>query len=73
MPPSDQGAGWGPHRDRVQPTLDEDNSPHSLTVWLPFTDATPLNGCMYVLPAHHDGRFRARAWDGPDNNRIFDP
>lgn len=73
VPTSDQGAGWGPHRDRVQPSLDADNSPHSLTVWLPFSDATPLNGCMYVLPAHHDERFRTRAWDGPDNTRVVDP
>lgn len=69
----DQGAGWGPHRDRVQPTLDDDNSPHALTVWLPLSDATPLNGCMYVLPAHLDERFRSRVFDGPDNNRVADP
>lgn len=73
VPPTDQGAGWGPHRDRVQPTLDDDNSPHSLTVWLPFSDATPLNGCMYVLPAHHDDRFRARIWNGAGNNHVSDP
>lgn len=73
VPPTDHGAGWGPHRDRVQPTLDDDNSPHSLTVWLPFSDANPLNGCMYVLPAHHDDRFRARIWDGPGNNHVQDP
>lgn len=73
VPANDQGAGWGPHRDRVQPTLDPDNSPHSLTVWLPFTDAVPLNGCMYVLPAHLDERFRARVWGGEDNTRVPDP
>ncbi len=73
VPTTDQGAGWGPHRDRVQPTLADDNSPHSLTVWLPFTNATPLNGCMYVLPAHRDERFLARAWDGPGNNQVADP
>lgn len=73
VPPNDQGAGWGPHRDRVQPSLEADNSPHSLTVWLPFTDAIPLNGCMYVLPAHLDERFRARVWDGEGNNRVQDP
>ena len=73
VPASDQGAGWGPHRDRVQPTLDDDNSPHSLTVWLPFSDATPLNGCMYVLPAHLDDRFANRVFDGPDNIRVYDP
>ena len=73
VPASDQGAGWGPHRDRVQPTLEPDNSPHSLTVWLPLTDAVPLNGCMHVLPAHLDERFRTREWGGEDNNRVSDP
>lgn len=71
--PSEQAAGWGPHRDRVQPTLDFDNSPRTLTVWLPFTDATPLNGCMYFLPAHLDDRFQQRRWDGPDNNVVYNP
>lgn len=70
--PSEKAAGWGPHRDRVQPTLEPDNSPHSLTVWLPFTDATPLNGCMYVLPAHLDERFRLRRWDGEGNIVVKD-
>lgn len=73
VPATDQGAGWGPHRDKPLPTLDADNSPHSLTVWLPFSDATPLNGCMHVLPAHRDERFQRREWGGPDNNRVFDP
>ncbi|OAN34623.1 phytanoyl-CoA dioxygenase family protein [Mycolicibacterium iranicum] len=71
--PNENAAGWGPHRDRVQPTLDPDNSPHTLTVWLPFTDATPLNGCMYVLPAHHDPRFVERRWDGEGNNVVYNP
>lgn len=65
---SEESAGLGPHRDRVGPTIASDASPHSLTVWLPFSDATPLNGCIYVLPAQHDDRCRQRAWDGPGNN-----
>lgn len=71
--PRDDACGWGPHRDRVQPTLDFDNRPHTLTVWLPFTDATPLNGCMYMLPAHLDDRFRQRRWDGADNTVVRNP
>jgi hypothetical protein len=71
--PAEDAAGWSPHRDRLQPTLDADNSPHSLTVWVPFTDATPLNGCIYVLPAHLDDRFRRREWDGEDNNKVQAP
>ncbi|MET0593184.1 MAG: phytanoyl-CoA dioxygenase family protein, partial [Polyangiaceae bacterium] len=65
--------GWGPHRDRVQPTLDRNNMPHSLTVWVPFTDATPLNGCIYMLPAHLDDRFKQRVWDGDGNNHVLQP
>ena len=70
---SEKATGWGPHRDRVQPTLDADNSPHSLTVWLAFSDATPLNGCIYVLPAHLDERFERRVWEGADNIVVKKP
>jgi len=71
--PSESAHGWTPHRDRVQPTLDRNNSPHSLTVWVPFTDATPLNGCIYMLPAHLDDRFKQRNWDGEGNNHVQAP
>ena len=71
--PSENAMGWGPHRDRVQPTLDRNNAPHSLTVWIPFTDATPLNGCIYMVPAHLDERFRRRVWDGEGNNNVTFP
>lgn len=71
--PDEKATGWGPHRDRVIPTLDGDNSPHTLTVWLPFSDATPLNGCMYFLPAHLDDRFRQRRWDGSENIVVHNP
>jgi hypothetical protein len=70
---SEAAHGWSPHRDRVQPTLDRNNSPHSLTVWVPFTDATPLNGCIYMLPAHLDDRFKQRVWDGEGNNHVLAP
>jgi hypothetical protein len=71
--PSEGAAGWGPHRDKVAPTLDRDNSPHTLTVWLPFSDATPLNGCIYMLPAHLDERFKRRNWSGEGNNVVSAP
>ncbi|HMI85374.1 MAG TPA: phytanoyl-CoA dioxygenase family protein [Polyangiaceae bacterium] len=71
--PAESATGWTPHRDRVQPTLDRNNAPHSLTVWVPFTDATPLNGCIYMLPAHLDDRFRQRVWDGEGNNHVLAP
>lgn len=50
-------AGWRPHRDHQFPrrvTVRQDRSPLLLTVWIPFTDATPLNGCIYLLPVSRD-------------------
>lgn len=49
--------GWKPHRDRQSGTLNEDGLPNAISLWLPLTDATPQNGCMYVLPATHDKRY----------------
>ena len=56
--PDEQQAGWRPHRDRVQcnPLL-EDGMPKSLTVWSALTNATPLNGCIYLLPANLDADY----------------
>ena len=68
--PSPNAAGWAPHRDRTEATLDRNNMPQSMTVWLPFTDATPLNGYIYVLPAHLDDCFKNRAWGGEHNAEV---
>jgi Phytanoyl-CoA dioxygenase (PhyH) len=73
LPPSEDAAGWSPHRDRLQPALDDDNSPHVLTTWLALSDATPINGCIYLLPAHLDDRFQTRVWDGDDNAVVNQP
>jgi len=62
-------AGWTPHRDdqfQHRPTLRDDRRPTLLTVWIPITDATPLNGCMYVLPLSRDPNF-------PNRPMAFDP
>lgn len=47
-------AGWPPHRDKGGQSLRQDGMPLSLTVWIPLSEATPLNGCMYMLPACRD-------------------
>jgi hypothetical protein len=47
-------SGWSPHRDKNYKALFEDGSPKSITIWLPLTDATTLNGCMYLVPADRD-------------------
>ncbi|HLH95162.1 MAG TPA: phytanoyl-CoA dioxygenase family protein [Xanthobacteraceae bacterium] len=51
------GAGWRPHRDRGRHTLFEDGAPKSLTTWISLTPATPLDGCIYVVPAQHDPTY----------------
>jgi Phytanoyl-CoA dioxygenase (PhyH) len=55
--PANDDSGWAPHRDKGRRALFEDGSPKSLTVWLPLTDATPLNGCMYLVPADRDPTY----------------
>ncbi|MEY2879758.1 MAG: hypothetical protein RLZZ15_2138 [Verrucomicrobiota bacterium] len=57
--PSNDAAGWVPHRDRSAQTFDDDGSARALTVWLPLTDTTPLNGCIYILPPHVDPGLHA--------------
>lgn len=50
--------GWGLHRDRPSAnTILPDGSSNTLTVWIPLTDATVLNGCIYLLPAHLDPNY----------------
>ena len=41
--PGTRSSGWGPH-------VDSRNDEERLTVWIPLTDATVANGCIYVIP-----------------------
>lgn len=50
-------AGWTPHRDKGHTTLRPDGLPQSLTVWVPLSAATPLNSCMYIVPARDDPTY----------------
>jgi hypothetical protein len=54
LDPQRGDAGWRPHRDQGRAALRADGRPASVTVWVPLTEATPDNGCMYVLPANRD-------------------
>jgi hypothetical protein len=51
-------AGWRPHRERGFDTLMPDDLPKVMTLWIPLSEATPLNGCMYILPAQYDLDYR---------------
>jgi hypothetical protein len=55
--PKSEDRGWGLHRDKGFPVVGADGLPDSLTVWIPLTDATTLNGCMYMLPADRDPTY----------------
>jgi hypothetical protein len=55
--PQKGGAGWRPHRDKGRRALFDDGTPKSLTTWIPLSAATPLNGCLYVVPAQHDPTY----------------
>lgn len=46
--------GWEPHRDRPGRAIDDDGQPESIALWVPLTDATVDNGCMYLVPAPWD-------------------
>jgi hypothetical protein len=67
-------AGWGLHRDRpAVNTVLEDGMSTTITTWIPLSDATVLNGCIYVLPAHLDvnyprnsKNFNLKSFDLPD-------
>jgi hypothetical protein len=41
--PNKGSSGWSPHMDGY-------NRPNRLSMWIPFSDATLENGCMYVVP-----------------------
>jgi hypothetical protein len=58
-------AGWKPHRDKGGSLgLFPNGRPKSLTCWIPITDATPQNGCMYVVPKQHDRYYGVDNVDG---------
>jgi Phytanoyl-CoA dioxygenase (PhyH) len=63
--PGRGGAGWGTHRDRGRKALRDDGSPVSLTAWIAISEATPLNGCIRVVPKTFDptyGTDREDTW-----------
>lgn len=49
--------GWRPHRDKGRWALLPDGMPRSLTVWIPLSNATTLNGCVYIVPSCDDPTY----------------
>lgn len=56
--PGDAPSGWQAHRDNEFPNnTDLSGLPNLITIWVPFTDATPSNSCIHVLPTSLDPNF----------------
>ncbi|WP_341529431.1 phytanoyl-CoA dioxygenase family protein [Nostoc sp. UHCC 0302] len=54
----DTGKGFEPHRDtEYSNTIGSDGMPNVLTLWISITEATPLNSCMYLVPANRDPEY----------------
>jgi hypothetical protein len=64
--PQKQQSGWKPHRDKNFKSLNPDGSPKSITFWIPLSISTPLNGCMYIVPANKDRSY------GTENDAKWD-
>ena len=56
--PANDEQGWNVHRDKDYETLFVNGTPKTVTVWIPLTDATLLNSCMYIFPADRDPIYR---------------
>jgi hypothetical protein len=63
--PENEDRGWEVHRDKGRLALFDNGMPMSLTVWIPLSDATTLNGCIYILPADRDASYPTG-----DENRV---
>ena len=55
--PTKAESGWNPHRDKGRGSLFPDGRPKSITIWISITQATTLNGCMYIVPADRDPTY----------------
>ncbi len=62
--------GWQPHRDNGGNTLLPDGMPQCVTIWIPLSDAIPLNGCMYILPAPFDPNYGGKVQKGEKKEII---
>lgn len=57
--------GFPPHRDRCNEVFPKDR-PNSLTVWIPLSNATPDNSCIYIIPTNRDPTYNTTndsTWD----------
>ena len=73
--------GWPPHRDRDawENALDAHGNPMYITAWMPITNSTTLNSCLYFVPRIHDPTYekdRRKSYmevlfDGSDGYKAY--
>jgi hypothetical protein len=59
--PTTGESGWEPHLDKKSGALFDNGMPRTFSLWIPLSDATVDNGCMYVLPADRDPTYTTDA------------
>lgn len=69
--PGKDGRGWPPHRDYEGESVIGDDLIISLSLWVPLGDATPENGCMYVLPRNFELEYEKPVTE-PSEVRLQD-
>ena len=66
-----EGSAWPWHQDFHSWHLDGIKQPEMVTVTVVLTEASPINGCMYVLPgSHKQGRSDPR-WDDSTAYKLW--
>ena len=61
--PTNNDAGFSPHRDYPVDEFSDNGLPADLSFWIPLTDSTPLNGCIYIVPANLDPTYNTKDRD----------
>lgn len=71
--PDDNGdtSGWPAHVDYPGECAFFDDFLVSLSLWIPFTDATPENGCMNILPLSRQKTYNPPI-EEPDQIKVQD-
>lgn len=69
--PRADGRGWPPHRDYQGQSAIGDDMLISLSLWVPLSNATPVNGCMHVLPRNFEKSYPAPVSE-PSDVRLQD-
>ena len=60
--PDESECGFSPHRDRqpdvASSTFREDGMAMYTSCWIPLTDATTDNSCLYMIPSQFDPGYK---------------